>query len=97
MIMKKIELKGGIDVPVKTTSEAWSWPGAREWIQGAISAVIGSVMGVILPSLEGGELVLNWKLILGAAISGLLTYIARKLPQPQKVIVDVKAIEEAKK
>lgn len=95
--MKQIELKGGIDAPVKTTSEAWSLPKARELIQGAISAGVSSALGVLLPSIEGGEFIFNWKIVLGAGITGFLTYILRKLPQSQKVIVDVKEYEEAKK
>ena len=79
-------------IPVATSADAWSWPKTRDLIQGAISAGISSALGVLLPSLEDGQMVFNWKIIAGAAIAGFVTYFLRKLPQQKVIVINPKEL-----
>lgn len=94
--MKKIELKGGIDVPIKSSSSRWSI-NLRDLLQGLIMAVLTPVLVIVQQTLDAGHLVFNWKAIGMAAVAGGLAYIARKLPQSGKILIEKSEIEEAKK
>jgi len=51
----------------------------RDFIKGAIMAVLVPVLYIIQSSLEAGNLVFNWTQITIAAISGLVAYLIKNL------------------
>ena len=53
--------------------------GIRDFLRGLAIAVIAPVILVIQQSLEGGELIFNWKLIATTAVSAGLAYIVKNL------------------
>lgn len=49
----------------------------RDFLKGALMAILVPVMYVIQSSLDAGELTFKWKQILIAALSGFLAYILK--------------------
>jgi hypothetical protein len=94
--MEKIELKGGIDVPVKASSSQWSvnW---RDVIQSSLLAGITGGLNAVYATLDAGSLDFNWRSVAISASIVFLGNILRKLPQSSKVILEKEAIKEAKK
>lgn len=51
----------------------------RDFIKGAIMAVLVPVLYIIQSSVETGNMVFNWRQIIGAAISGFVAYLLKNL------------------
>jgi len=90
--IKTLELKGGKDIAVTSSSSRWKL-NARDLIQGLLMAIITPVIVVIQQSLDLGILTFDFKAIGMAAIAGALAYIVRKLPQSGKILIEKSAVE----
>ena len=90
--IKTLELKGGKDIAVTSTSSRWTL-NTRDLIQGLLMAIITPVIVVIQQSLDLGILTFDVKAIVMAAISGAIGYILLKLPQSGKILIEKSAVE----
>jgi len=90
--IKTLELKGGKDIAVTSSSSRWKL-NTRDLIQGLLMAIITPVIVVIQQSLDLGILTFDVKAIGMAAIAGALAYIVRKLPQSGKILIEKSAVE----
>lgn len=59
----------------------------NDWWKGLIMAVLTPVFAIIMDSLNQGTLTFNWKIIVGAALSGLLAYLAKNFFDKPKVVI----------
>lgn len=69
-----------------TTSQQFSL-NLSDWWKGLIMAVLTPVFAIILDSLNAGQLQFNWKIIGGAALAGLVAYLAKNFFTPSAIVV----------
>lgn len=60
---------------------------ARDFVRGAILAIITPVLAIITNSLDKGELTFNWKLIGVTAISAFIGYLVKNYFTPTRIEV----------
>lgn len=82
-----------------TTSGKFSL-GAKDFLKGAILAVLTPVVTVLIQTLQAGSLVFNWTAIGVTAASAFLAYIVKNYLSPAQIVIenphptDVKAVKE---
>lgn len=59
----------------------------NDWWKGLIMAILTPVFAIIMDSINQGQLNFNWKIIAGAALSGLLAYLAKNFFDKPKVVL----------
>ena len=92
--MKKIdtlELKGGVDVPVKHTSEQYTI-GWKDGLRSLLIAVVTPVIDVIIQSLNEGSLTFDWKRIAVTGLSAGLAYLAKNYFTPSEIVIAKKEL-----
>ena len=67
------------------TSKQFSLQG-RDWLKGALMAVLTPVIVIIQQTIAQGELTFDWKAIGMAAIAGGLAYLSKNLFEPTKTV-----------
>ena len=63
---------------------------SQDFIKGLIMAIGGAVFAIIAPSINSGNLVIDWTLIWHTALSTALIYLGKNLftPTPKTVEID---------
>lgn len=69
-----------------TTSKQFSL-NLNDWWKGLIMAILTPAFAIIMDSINQGSLTFNWKIIAGAALSGLLAYLAKNFFTPPAVVI----------
>lgn len=58
----------------------------RDWLKGALMAVLTPAIVIIQQTIANGELVFDWKAIGMAALAGGLAYLSKNLFEPSKKV-----------
>lgn len=66
----------------------------RDAGRGLIVAMLSAGIAVVQTAFDQHTLVFNWKLVVGAALSGGFGYIIKNFFEPSKVIFETKEVEE---
>jgi hypothetical protein len=51
----------------------------NDWVKGLVVAIITAPLTIIYQSVEAGSLVINWKVIIAAALTGGIAYLLKNL------------------
>lgn len=98
--MKTLELKGGKEVEVKSSSSQWSL-NKRDWIIGllmtALAPVIISLYETLMAWLSYQPVVIDWRDLAKTGIAAGVAYIGKNFFDKGKIVIDKKELIEAKK
>lgn len=98
--MKNIELKGGIDVPVKSSSKQFSLNGRDFWI-GLLMAIGTPILTILYDALQAWldyqPVHIDYRFLLKTGISAGVLYLGKNYFDKGKVVIDPKKLEQAKK
>lgn len=68
---------------------------ARDFLRGALLAVLTPVFTIIMTSLNAGELTFNWKVIGATAAAAFLGYLLKNFLSPTEITVTPASKEQA--
>lgn len=98
--MKKIELKGGIDVPVKASSSQFTLSNRDLWLGlliAALAPVALQLYELLMAFLSYEPAQIDWRALAKTGVSAGAAYLAKNLFDKGKIVIDKKDYEEAKK
>lgn len=98
--MEKIELKGGIDVPVKASSSQFSLSNRDLWLgllMAALAPVALQLYELLMAFLSDEIVVFNWKSLAKTGIASGAAYLGKNFLDKGKIVIEKDAIKEAKK
>lgn len=97
--MKSIELKHGVDVPVKETSGKGQLS-KRDWLIGLLMTVAPPMLtyayDAVMAFLSYEPVEFDWRTLLKFGLSSGAIYIVKNLTDASKIIITKKDYEEAK-
>lgn len=98
--MQKIELKGGVDVPVKASSSQFSLSNRDLWL-GLLMAVLAPVAlqlyELLMAFLDYETVKIDWRALAKTGIASGAAYLAKNFFDKGKIVIEKEAIKEAKK
>ena len=98
--MQKIELKGGIDVPVKASSSQFSLSNRDLWLgllMAALAPVALQLYELLMAFLDHEVVKVDWRALAKTGISAGSAYIVKNFFDKGKIVIEKDAIKEAKK
>lgn len=98
--MKKLELKGGVEVPVKASSSRYSLSN-RDILIGLLMAsatpVLTQLYELLMAWLDYKPVTIDYRALMKSGISAGVVYLGKNFFDRGKVVIDKKALAEAKK
>lgn len=97
--MEKIELKGGIDVPVKASSSQFSLSNRDLWLgllMAAMAPVALQLYELLMAFLDYEPVTIDWRQLAKTGISAGAAYLVKNYFDKGKIVIEKDAIKEAK-
>lgn len=98
--MEKIELKGGIEVPVKASSSRWTLSN-RDLLLGLLMAALAPVLvqlwDLLMAYLEYKPVHIDWRALTKTGLSAGAAYVLKNWVDKGKIVINKSDYEEAKK
>lgn len=98
--MKKLELKGGVEVPVKSSAPRYSLSN-RDILIGLLMAsatpILTQLYEILMAWLDYKPVVIDYRALLKSGISAGIVYLGKNFFDKGKIVINTKDYEEAKK
>lgn len=98
--MKQLELKGGIEVPVKSSSKKFDL-NKRDLLLGLLMAALTPVAvqlyDTLMAWLSYDPITIDWRALAKTGIASGTVYVMKNFFDKGKIVIDSKEYEEAKK
>lgn len=97
--MKKLELKGGIDVPVKASSSQFSLSNRDLWLgllMAALAPVALQLYEILMAFLDYKPVTVDWRALAKTGISAGAAYLVKNFLDKGKIVIEKDAIPKAK-
>lgn len=94
--MEKLELKGGIDVPVKSSSTQFSLSNRDLWLgllMAALAPVGLQMYELLMAFLDYEPVVIDWRSLVKTGISAGAAYLAKNFFDKPKIVIDPKDLK----
>lgn len=97
--MKKLELKGGKDVAIKSSSTKFSLNN-RDFLLGLLMAfgtpIIIQLYDILMAWLSYEPVTIEWRTLIKSGIGAGALYLGKNFFDKGKIVIDQKALDEAK-
>ena len=98
--MEKLELKGGVDIPVKSSSSQFSLSNRDLWLgllMAALAPVALQLYELLMAFLDREVVTIDWRQLAKTGISAGAAYLVKNYFDKGKIVISEDALKEAKK
>jgi len=98
--MEKLELKGGIDVAVKASSNQFSLSNRDLWLgllMAALAPVALQLYELLMAFLDYEPVTFDWRALAKTGIASGAAYLGKNFLDKGKIVIEKNALREAKK